>query len=184
MIERFFGGWSSMKFEYIPKIRAQESFGYIDFPDKFYRFIDEFNIVGVKWLQPTTISASNFLRVLQEGSSAKARGYGRGNNKENDELSIQMQDFYQPLLDHGALWKVKNDNVICTAMPYGDRESITDGFYRMVNMFHYPETMKMEFLDDKYRFRINGDHMIAIYCDSSQENFNPNCSDRKLGIMR
>lgn len=105
-----------MKFEYIPKIRAQESFGYIDFPDKFYRFIDEFNIVGVRWLQPTTISASNFLRVLQEGSSAKARGYGRGNNKENDELSIQMQDFYQPLLDHGALWKVKNDNVICTAM--------------------------------------------------------------------
>lgn len=31
---------------------------------------------------------------------------------------------------------------------------------------------------------VNGDHMIAIYCDSSQENFNPNCSDRKLGIMR
>lgn len=78
----------------------------------------------------------------------------------------------------------ENDNVICTAMLYGDGESITDGFYRMVNMFHYPETMKMEFLDDKYRFRINGDHMIAIYCDSSQENFNPNCSDRKLGIMR
>ena len=103
------------------------------------------------------------MRVLQEGSSAKARGYGRGNNKENDELSIQMQDFYQPLLDHGALWKVKNDNVICTAMPYGDRESITDGFYRMVNMFHYMETMKMEFLDDKYRFLINGDHMIANY---------------------
>ena len=71
-----------MKFEYIPKIRAQESFGYIDFPDKFYRFIDEFNIVGVRWLQPTTISSSNFLRVLQEGSSAKARGYGRGNNKK------------------------------------------------------------------------------------------------------
>ena len=44
-----------------------------------------------------------------------------------------------------ALWKVKNDNVICTAMLYDDGESITDGFYRMVNMFHYPETMKMEF---------------------------------------
>ena len=169
-----------MKFEYIPKIRAQESFGYIDFPDKFYRFIDEFNIVGVNWSQPTTISASYFLRVLQDGSSAKARGYGKGYNKESDESSIQMKEFYQPLLDHGVLWKLKNGNVICTAMPYGDRKSITDSFYRMVKTFHYPETIQLQFLDDKYRFRPNGDHMIVIYYDSSQEKFNPNCPDREL----
>lgn len=169
-----------MKFEYIPKTHANDFFGYVHSQDEFYRFIDEFNIVGVKWSQPTTISASYFLRVLQEGSAAKACGYGKGNNRETDEASLQMQKFYQPLLDHGALWKQKNGNVICTAMPYGDRKSIIDSFYRMVNTFHYPETMKLQFLDDKYRFRPNGDYMIVIYCDSSQEDFNPNCSDEEL----
>ena len=109
-----------MKFENIPETRAYNVFGFIDYPDKFYRFINDFNIVGVVWSQPTTISASYFLRLLRDGSSAKACGYGKGHN-ENDEISIQMQEFYQPLLDHGALWKLRNGNVICTAMPYGDR---------------------------------------------------------------
>lgn len=169
-----------MRFEYIPKIHAQKLFGYIDFSDAFYRFIDEFNIVGVKWSQPTTISASYFLRLLCDGSSEKARGYGKGNSNENDERSSQMQDFYQPLLDHGSLWKLKNGSVICTAMPYGDETSIIDSFCEMVNRFHYPETMKLQFLDNKYRFRTNGSHMIVIYCDSSQEDFNPNCTDEEL----
>ena len=169
-----------MKFEYIPKVHAHKIFGYIDFSDRFYRFVDEFNIVGVKWSQPTTISASYFLRVLQEGSSAKPHGYGRGNKIENDEASIQMCEFYQSLLDHGALWKMKNGKVICTAMPYGDKESITDSFYKMVDFFHYPEAMRLQFLSNEYCFRLNGDYMIVIYCDSSKEKFNPDCLDEEL----
>ena len=112
-----------MDFEYLHKIarHAIEVHGYyIDDVDKFYRFIDEFNAVGVRWGQPTTISASYFLRVLQEGSSARARGYRRGFNQESDEGSNQMSPFYDHLLDHGALWQLKNGSVICTAMPYGE----------------------------------------------------------------
>lgn len=169
-----------MRFEYIPKVRAHDFFGFIDFSDKFYRFIDEFNIVGVNWSQPTTISASYFLRVLQEGSLAKAQRYRRGNNLENDESSIQMNEFYQSLLDHCALWKMKNGKVICTAMPYGDKESITDSFHKMVDFFHYPETMRLQFLNDEYCFRLNGNYMIAIYCDPLQENFDSACSDEEL----
>ena len=59
--------------------------GYIVNEDKFYRVVDEFNIIGVAWSQPQTISASYFLRLLQNGSSEKARGYGR--SLENDEYS-------------------------------------------------------------------------------------------------
>lgn len=176
----FFWGGFFMEFEYIPKIRAQESFEFIDFPDKFYRFIDEFNIVGVNWSQPTTISASYFLRVLQDGSSVKARGYGRGNRLENDEASIQMNEFYLSLLDHCALWKMKNGNVICTAMPYGDKESITDSFYKMVDFLHYPKTVRLQFLDDEYCFRLNGNYMIIIYCDSAKEKFDIDCPDEEL----
>ena len=74
-----------MKFEYIPKKDAINWSGYIINEDKFYRVVDEFNIIGVAWSQPQTISASYFLRLLQNGSSEKARGYGR--SLENDEYS-------------------------------------------------------------------------------------------------
>ncbi len=169
-----------MRFEYIPKTRAHETFGYIDSPDAFYRFIDDFNIVRVRWAEPTTISTSYFLRVLQEGSSAKAHVSGKNNNKEHDEASIKMNEFYQTLLDHGALWQLKDGRVICTAMPYGNKASIIDNFYQMVKKFNYPDTITLQFLNEKYRFRVNGDYMILIYCNSSQENINPNYSDSEL----
>ena len=54
-----------MRFEKIPKKNAKEKFGYITCEENFYRFIDEFNIVGVRMSQPETISASYFLRLLQ-----------------------------------------------------------------------------------------------------------------------
>lgn len=139
-----------MKFEYIPKKDAINWSGYIVNEDKFYRFVDEFNIIGVVWSQPQTISASYFLRLLQNGSSEKARGYGR-RSLENDEYSNQLQPYYMPLFEHGALWKKRDGSVICTAMPYGDKESVTVSFNKMVKEFGFPETIKMEFLDNRYR---------------------------------
>jgi hypothetical protein len=63
-----------MKFYNIPKFKASEEFGFIEFEDRFYSFIEKFGIVSVKWSQPTTLSAQYFLRLLTEGSSARARG--------------------------------------------------------------------------------------------------------------
>lgn len=153
-----------MKFEYIPKKDAINWSGYIVNEDKFYRFVDEFNIIGVVWSQPQTISASYFLRLLQNGSSEKARGYGR-RSLENDEYSNQLQPYYMPLFEHGALWKKRDGSVICTAMPYGDKESVTVSFNKMVKEFGFPETIKMEFLDNRYRYRPNGDIMIIMRDD-------------------
>lgn len=47
-------------------------------------------------------------------------------------------------------------------MPYGDKESVTVSFNKMVKEFGFPETIKMEFLDNRYRYRPNGDIMIII----------------------
>ena len=172
-----------MKFEYIQKIESHaiEAHGYyIDNIERFYQFIDEFNVVQVRWEQPTTISASYFLRLLQEGSSARARGYGFGFNRESDEASNQLASFYTHLLDHGALWKLKSESVICTALPYGEREEIERKFLDMAETFNFPDTIRLQFLDEKYRFRRNGDCMILIYYDSSQEKIDLNCSDEEL----
>ena len=152
-----------MKFEYLSKRSAYKTFGYVDSLDAFDRFIEEYDVVGVRWSEPTTVSASYFLRLLQEGSSAKARGFGKGNFNKNDESSTEMSEFYCSLLDHGVLWKLKTGQVICTAMPYGDKQIITEQFVKMVNKFSYPSTIQMQFLDDAYRFRANGDYMIVIY---------------------
>lgn len=152
-----------MKFEYLSKSSAYKTFGYVDSLDAFDRFIEKYDVVGVRWSEPTTISASYFLRLLQEGSSAKARGFGKDNFNENDESSTEMSEFYCSLLDHGVLWKLKTGQVICTAMPYGDKQIITEQFVKMVNKFSYPSTIQMQFLDDAYRFRANGDYMIVIY---------------------
>ena len=155
-----------MKFEYITIQQVYKSFkplGYVDLPDALVRFIHNYNVIGVRWSEPTTISASYFLRLLQNGAAEKVG--------KNDNGSIEMSNFYQPLLDHGALWKTKDGGVICTAMPYGDKKSIVENFRKMVEAFSYPETIRLQFLDDKYRFRSNGNHMIRIshnsYTDSN-----------------
>lgn len=152
-----------MRFDIIPKNSLDNFSSYIEFGDKFVEFVNDFHVDAVHWSQPTNISASYFLRVLQEGSFAKPQGYGKGYNKENDESSDQMNEFYLSLLDHSALWKLKSGNVICTAMPYGEKEAIINEFYRMKNKFNYPEKINIQFLDDKYRFRSNGDFMIVIF---------------------
>lgn len=91
-----------------------------------------------------------------------------------------MSPFYSHLLDHSALWQLKNGNVICTAFPYGEREIIVDKFYEMIKTFDYPKTLKLQFLDEVYRFRRNGDYMILIYFDSSDEEVDVNCSEEEL----
>ena len=77
-----------------------------------------------------------------------------------------MQPFYSKLLDHGAMWRLSNGKVICTATPYGTEEGIRNAFYRMVEEFNYPESIKLGFLEDVFQYRLNGDYMIVIYDDN------------------
>lgn len=148
-----------MKFEKISKLSKSV---YIDSREKFQQFYNDFGIVGVNWSQPINISASYFLRVLKYGAIAKARGCRK--NLNNDEVSNEINHYYTGLLDHGALWKLKDGSVICTAMPYGTKEAIISSFEKMVKEFNYPSDMIIEFMDKKYRYRANGDYMILIYC--------------------
>lgn len=167
-----------MQFERVPKTKANKFSGYIHFEDNFYNFVDEYSIVGVRWGYPDGLSASYFLRLLQNGSAERARGYGRGYHQEDDDHSNDLHEFYQGLLDHCALWKLSNGSVLCTAMPYGTKESIINLYNSMVEKFDYPVELKIDFLDDEFRYRLNGDYMIAIYY--SVDDFDSYCSDSGL----
>lgn len=169
-----------MQFDYIPKVNAEERLGYITDSDAFYRFVDEYNIIGVHWSQPTSISAEYFVRLLTEGSSARAReredlGWGK-----SDEYCDEMMEYYTPLLDHGAMWKMANGGVVCTVMPYGNEESVLNAFKSMTKQYHFPEGIKIRFMDNKYRYRLNGNYMLIIYYDTSYEEFDPNCTIEEL----
>ena len=171
-----------MKFEYVTSTHAPiyKSFKLIDSPDAFNRFRERFDVIGVRWSEPTTISSSYFLKLLQDGSSAKAHNARKGYHSETDDSSMEMNEFYTTLLDHGTLWKLRNGNVICTAMPYGDKKTIIASFNQMVNTFSFPPTIQLKFLTDKYRFRANGNHMIVIFCGSLPQKASPATSDTEL----
>lgn len=163
-----------MKFEYIPKTNAAETSSYIKDEDRFYSFVEDYGIIGVRWSQPRTISANYFMRLLLEGSSSRARGFSR--NNQNDENSNDLDEYYSHLFDHGALWKLSGGQVICTAMPYGDKSQTLSSFEDLLEKYKFPKTIKLDFLDDKYRYRSNGDYMIVIYNDDSSYGSNTDFS--------
>lgn len=149
------GGGITVKFEYIPKNKENCTL-YATSKEKLYRFINDFSIVGIGRDTPMNLSASYFWRLLQKGSSAKAR-YAI----KDDEHSYELHPYDSYLLDHGVFWKRKDKSVICTAIPYGYKERMLEYFDKMVKEFNYPDTIKMEFLDDAYRYR-NGAAMLVI----------------------
>ena len=48
-------------------------------------------------------------------------------------------------------------------MPYATQEQTTAKFAEMVKEFSFPSSIKLRFLDDKYKYRLNGDFMLMIY---------------------
>ena len=168
-----------MKFYNIPKFKASEEFGFIEFEDRFYSFIEELGIVSVRWSQPTTLSAQYFFRLLTKGSSARARGF---TYHSNDENSNELYPFCNALLDHSALWKLSSGQVICTSMPYGGKKEILEKFQELLKRFEYPRTINLDFLDEKYKYRKSGDFMIAIYNSELYVDFDSNNSFDEIGI--
>ena len=120
---------------------------------------------GQRTRGPIHADPGHGLRLLQDGSKARARGFGKQSYIENDESSNQLSEFYDKLFDHGALWKLENGRVICTAMPYSDEKIVLDEFERLKNKYEYPDNVILNFLDEKYKFRKNGDIMVIISFD-------------------
>lgn len=183
-----------MRFDYIPKTRslARQKFGLVKDFDGFYRFIDEYNIVGLNASEKAEmLSASYFLRVLKDGSSARAH-VERRNWGKNDECSAELHDYWH-LFDHGDFWQLIDVSVVFTSMPYSRSEQdVISSFEDLVDTicerepsFTDPQSLRLEFLDDMYRYRPNGDYFIIMYYDimyydPSEERFNSLLSEREI----
>ena len=156
-----------MKFDPITAHITMRMYNIIHSPDCFYRFVDDFEINGVCWDTVAGTMSPYFLRLLTMGNSARPRSSDYRFNFRTEKIPRSLSDYLHSLFDHSCMWRQKSGNLICTAQPYGTRKMVTDSFSKMMEECDYPETIKMEILDDCYRFRTNGDFLLLFYCSTS-----------------
>ena len=136
--------------------------------ESFIKFRDDFNVVG--YVRDgcggvPAVSAPYFVKLLQYGVSARPP-YGSARTYDiylRDRREFSYFKDYHFLFDHTMLWSLENKQVICTSMPYGGRDLATATFTYMVEEFSFPASIKMMFLDEKYKYRKNGHFMLMIY---------------------
>lgn len=159
-----------MRFEKIPEAGAKQKFNYyVDIEENFYHLVNDFELVGVAWSEAATKSDSYFLRLLQKGTSARAHSFDAKNSIESDEYSTTLAKYRTHLLDHGTFWKRSDGTVICTTVPSGSTDDISKSFQDMKREFQFPDSVKLCFLDDSYRFKRSGDIMVVIYDEKSSD---------------
>ena len=141
-----------MKFDKIPK---QGTFGHVSNEAAFREFEKAFHVIGVNW-GIFSGTSNYFLRLLQSGSSQRER-------KPDWQGAWELEAYQWFLLDHGAFWKRDDGTCIWTAMPYSNKQTVLERFAKFKQEFSYPDSITLRFLDDKYRFRENGDFMFVLY---------------------
>ena len=157
----------TMKFEPVTAHIPMKMYSIIHSPECFYRFVEDFEIDGVCWDTVAGTMSPYFLRLLETGNSARPRSSDHSFNYKTEKLPRSLSEYLYCLFDHSCMWRQKSGNLICTAQPYGTRKMVMDSFSRMMEECDYPETIKMEMLDNRYRFRTNGDFLLLFYSSSS-----------------
>lgn len=136
--------------------------------EKFTNFRDEFGVVGYYWIGGfPDVSASYFVKLLQKGKSARPP-YGSARTYEIycwERTKFSRCDENSYLFNHTMLWSLKTGQVICTSMPYGERDLAQATFANMAKENAFPASIKLKFLDEKYRYRPNGNFMLMIYSE-------------------
>ena len=126
--------------------------------EKLITFCNDFQVNGYALGNPT-VSAKYFSDLLQKGSSARP-----------SHTCFVEREYFSRLtrrcfFGHAALWKLENGKIICVSMPYGSKDTITSVFTTLATEFSFPESIKLCFLPEKYRYRSNGDFMFMVHDD-------------------
>ena len=152
-----------MRFEKISEIFIAERVRLSQWNEKKFRsFCADFNTIGFYFGLPTG-NTSYFIKLLQRGTSARPYTSRRTYDSYicHDH---ELNEYYEHIFDHCALWKLKNGQIICTAMPYAASMEVIKGeFAEMTEKYAFPLSIKLKFLDDKYKYRLNGDFMLMIH---------------------
>lgn len=153
-----------MEFRRIPQKNFSRWCPIIRDEEKFSAFCNDFHVIGMGDRGAGHLNASYFIKLLQNKNRSGCPMH-RG---------FLLSEYQQSIFDHSKLWKLENNSVICTSMPYFTGENILNIFLRMKKEFSFPDSIQLKFLDSKYRFRPNGHYFFMIYDSVIQkgENFN------------
>ena len=136
---------------------------YIDgiwYKDRFDNFVDDFNIKSAMHISSGFISNSSvyldrFLASVGRKPPVRYEerySFGRKNNLDD----------YIFIFDHPTAFKMENGCFLIVSMPYGRKEDIIDAFREMQEKHPPTRTIDLYFLDQKYKYRKNGDEMILL----------------------
>ena len=153
-----------MKFDKIPK-QVTVRWGAVQNVEKFQAFRKDFKIISVNFGGQREVSAQYFIDLLTKGASTRPPYYSE---RQYNEFCHACREFqyhgdFQCFFDHSAFWRCKNNRLIVTTMPYMYKDDAETFFNKMASEFAFPQTIKMRFMSDEYRYRPNGLHMILIY---------------------
>ncbi len=138
----------------------------------FMKFKETFKIKDMCPLgEYLSISAEYFLKLLQNGN---VRGRSSIHHDDYDSRDfLYPYNFGYKIFDHSVLWRTTKGKIFCTSAPYqSSKEAVLNDFQKLKETFLYPESIKLQFLPEKYKFRPNGMFYFAIYDENVHEIFN------------
>lgn len=162
-----------MALQFYKKDNSRNYFGGKFFrEEKLQNFLDKFDIVRCSncYSSRMDISAKQFINLLQEGRLGRTPYYDRHSfEKYLYEVNIFDEVFGQEhyFNDHSFFWKIKSGKVIYTSIPYATKEMIIPIFERIADKFSFPQTIRLAFLEDKYRFYDVSSNMFCLYDENA-----------------
>lgn len=120
--------------------------------DRFDSFVSDFGLDGASYYAPLD-SVKYFQRFL-----ASMGMYPRWRKQETFHA---VPEQYQ-LFDHASAFRTEDGTHIIVSMPYGTEGQILEAYQNMVNAYSELKPVDMYFIDNKYKYRKNGDHMLMF----------------------
>ena len=146
--------------------------------EKAYVFFEAFNVVksSREYSSRLDVSSKHFVKILQEGKTLGLSLYKGKNNHERHLHYCQDYNAFTSFLcscfiDHSFFWGLKSKKVIYTSIPYSDHDQIIFDFFNLAKEFSFPSTIKLAFLDEKYRYYDINFPMFMLYNETDEAEF-------------
>ena len=133
------------------------------FKYKFDAFVKDFGLKNAMFVSPGFITESStyFTRFL---STVGRKAIRRREEDIHRYWVEDCMDDYWRIFDHSTAFKTNHGVNIIVSMPYGTEDMIIKEFKDM--QLKHPNTrpIDMYFIDNKYKYRKNGDFMVMYVC--------------------
>ena len=120
--------------------------------DRFDAFVNDFGCDGASYYAPIDSVMFLFRFMAYKGQYPRHRKH---------EQYISVPEQYR-LFDHSSSFRTKDGTHIIISMPYGTESQIMEAYQHMIKAHSELRPIDMYFIDNRYKYRKNGDHMLMF----------------------